>query len=160
MNNLTKKAVIWSSTVVFLQSLVMGVSFSRSEVAEEKGPEITVKGISFLVRELPSTPSLLKILEIHVEIYNKSRRATAPANSIKLVLVPTESKYAQGTPGSKFDPGQHETTVTVPLPPATGLIMTFGFSLPEKIPESMTFDVQVNPPEGEKKTATWERDKN
>jgi hypothetical protein len=160
MNNLTKKAVIWSSTVVLLQSLVMGVGFSQSKIAEEKGPEISVKEISFLVRELPSTPSLLKVLEIHVEIYNKSRQATAPANSIKLVLVPVESKYAEGTSRSKFDLGQQETTVTVPLPPATGRIMTFGFSLPEKIPESVTFDIQVNPPEGEKKTATWESGKN
>jgi hypothetical protein len=152
--------VIWSSTVVLLQSLVMGVGFSQSKIAEEKGPEISVKEISFLVRELPSTPSPLKILEIHVEIYNKSRRATAPADSIKLVLVPKETKYSEGTPRTKFDPGQQETMVTVPLPPATGLIMTFGFSLPEKIPESITFDIQVNPPEGEKKTATWESSKN
>lgn len=160
MNNLTKKAVIWISTVVLLQSLVMAVGFSQSDVAEEKSPEIRVKEISFLVRELPSTPSPLRILEIHIEIYNKNRRATAPANSIKLVLIPVESKYAEGAPGAKFDPGQQETTVTVPLPPATGRIMTFGFSLPEKIPESITFDIQVNPPEGEKKTATWEKGKN
>ena len=156
MNNLTKKAVIWSSAVVLLQSLVMGVGFSQSEVAEEKGPEISLKEISFLVREHPSTPSLLKMLEIHIEIYNKSRQATAPANSIKLVLVPIESKYAEGAPGSKYDPGQQETTIPVPIPPASGRIMTFGFSLPEKIPKSMTFEIQINPPDGEKKTATWE----
>ena len=156
MNNLTKKAVIWSSAVVLLQSLVMGVGFSQSEVAEEKGPEISLKEISFLVREHPSTASLLKMLEIHIEIYNKSRQATAPANSIKLVLVPIESKYAEGAPGSKYDPGQQETTIPVPIPPASGRIMTFGFSLPEKIPKSMTFEIQINPPDGEKKTATWE----
>ncbi len=159
MNHLRKNAVIWSSTIVLLQSLAMGMGFPQSEVAEEKRSEITLKGINFLLREIPSTPSLRKILEVHVEIYNKSRQTTAPANSIRLVLVPVESKYAEGTPGSKFDPGQQETTVTVPLPPATGRIMSFGFSLPEKFPESITFEVQVNPPEGEKKTATWESGK-
>jgi len=160
MNNLTQKAVIWSFALVLLLFLVMGVGFSQSKAAEEKGPEISLGGISFLIRELPSTPSPLKILEILIEIYNKSRQATAPVNSIKLVLVPKETKYPEGAPGTEFDPGQQETTISVPMPPASGLILTFGFSLPERIPESMTFEVQVDPPEGEKKTVTWESGKN
>jgi len=147
--------MVFPSTLFFLLSLVTGIGLFHSRAAEEKGPVITLKGISFLVREIPSTPSSLKILEIHVEIYNENRQATAPANSIKLVLVLKETKYPEGAPGAEFDPGQQETTVTVPLPPATGRIMTFGFSLPEKLPESMTFEVQINPPEGEKKTATY-----
>ena len=155
MNHLTKKAIIRSTVALLLLFLVTGGLF-QSRAAEEKGPEISVKGISFLVRELPSTPSPLKILEIHVEIYNKSRRATAPANSIKLVLVPKETKYPEGGPRTEFDPGQQETTISVPLPPASGLMLTFGFSLPERTPESMTFEVQVDPPEGEQKTATWQ----
>jgi hypothetical protein len=77
-----------------------------------------------------------------------------------LVLVPKETKYPEGTPRTEFDPGPQETTVNVLLPPVTGRIMTFGFSLPEKIPESMTFEIQINPPEGEKKMATWESSKN
>jgi hypothetical protein len=159
MNHLIRKAIIRSTALVLLLLLATG-NLSQSTAAEEKGPEIIVKGISFLVREIPSTPSPLKILETHVEVYNKSREATAPANSIKLVLVPIESKYAEGDPGSKFDPGVQETTIAVPLPPVTGRIMTFGFSLPEKLPESMTFEIQINPPEGEKKTATWKSGKN
>lgn len=159
MNHLIKKAII-RSTVSLLSLFLVTGGLSQSRAAEEKGPEISVKGISFLVRELPSTPSPLKILEIHVEIYNKSRRATAPANSIKLVLVPKETKYPEGGPRTEFDPGQQETTISVPLPPASGLVLTFGFSLPERIPESMTFETQVDPPEGEKKTATWESSRN
>ena len=159
MNHLTKKAIIRSTVALLLLFLVTGGLF-QSRAAEEKGPEISVKEISFLVRELPSTPSPLKILEIHVEIYNKSRQATAPANSIKLVLVPKETKYPEGTPRTEFDPGPQETTVNVLLPPVTGRIMTFGFSLPEKIPESITFEIQINPPEGEKKTATWKSGEN
>jgi hypothetical protein len=158
MNNLAKKAVIWSSATVLLLFLVT-IGLSQSKAAEEKGPEISLKGISFLIRELPSTPSSLKMLEIHIEIYNKSRQATAPANSIKLVLVPRETKYREEAPGTEFDPGQQETTISVPMPPASGFILTFGFSLPERIPESMTFEVQVDPPEGEKKTVTWESGK-
>ena len=159
MNHLIRKAIIHPTALV-LSLFLLTVGLSQSRAAEVKGPEISLREISFLVRELPTTPSPLKILEIHVEIYNKSRQATAPANSIKLVLVPKETKYPEGTPKTEFDPGPQETTVTVLLPPVTGRIMTFGFSLPEKTPESMTFEIQINPPEGEKKTATWESSKN
>jgi hypothetical protein len=156
MNNLTKKAVIWSFALVLLQFLVMGVGLSPSAAAEEKNPDIKMKGISFLVREFPSTPYPVKMLEIRVEILNRSEQATAPPNSIKLVLVPKETKYPEGTPRTEFDPSPQETTISVPLPPVSALILTFGFSLPEKIPESMTFEIQINPPEGDKKTMTWE----
>ena len=159
MNHLIRKAIIHPTALV-LSLFLVTVGLSQSRAAEVKGPEISLREISFLVRELPTTPSPLKILEIHVEIYNKSRQATAPANSIKLVLVPKETKYPEGTPKTEFDPGPQETTVTVLLPPVTGRIMIFGFSLPEKTPESMTFEIQINPPEGEKKTATWESSKN
>ena len=128
--------------------------------AEEGGPDIRLGEVRFQVRELASTPSPLRMLEIQIEIYNKSRQATAPPNSVKLVLVPIDMKYSEGTPKTKFDPGQKETTISVPLPPSTGRILIFGFSLPEKTPESITFEFQVNPPEGEKKTATWESGKN
>ena len=160
MGKLIGKAIVYSSALIFLQCLLTGVGFSQSTAVEEKGPDIRLTGISFLVRELPSTPSPLKMLEIHIEIFNKSRQTTAPPNSIKLVLVPKETKYPEGAPGTEFDPGQQETMVAVPLPPNTGRILTFGFSLPEKIPESMTFEIQMNPPEGEKKTVMWESGKN
>lgn len=160
MGKLIGKAIVYSSALIFLQCLLTGAGFSQPNAAEEKGPDIRLRGISFLVRELPSTPSPLKMLEIHIEIFNKSRQTTAPPNSIKLVLVAKEIKYPEGAPGTEFDPGQQETMVAVPLPPVTGRILTFGFSLPEKIPESMTFEIQMNPPEGEKKTVMWESGKN
>jgi len=160
MGKLTGKAIVYSCALIFLQCLVTGAGFSQSKAVEEKGPDIRLGGISFQVRELPSTPSPLKILEIQVEIFNKSRQTTAPPNSIKLALVPKETKYPEGGSRTEFDPGQQETTISVPLPPDSGLILTFGFSLPEKVPESVTFEIQINPPEGEKKMATWESGKN
>ncbi len=160
MGKLIGKTIVCSSILIFLQLLVTGVGFSQSQAVEEKGPDIRMGEITFQVREPPSSPSPLKVLEIHIEIFNKSRQTTAPPNSIKLVLVPKETKYPEGTPGTVFGPGQQETTIPVPLPPVTGRIVTFGFSLPEKIPESMTFEIQVDPPEGEKKTVKWESGKN
>jgi hypothetical protein len=71
-------------------------------------------------------------------------------------MVPREMQYPGGSPAAGFNPSQEETILTVPLLPNTGRILIFGFSLPEKIPESITFEIQVNPPEGEKKTVKWE----
>ena len=155
MGKLIGKAIVYSSALIFLQCLVTGVGFSQSNAVEERGPDIRLGEINFSVREFQSTPSPLKMLEIHIEIFNKSRQTIAPPNSIKLVMVPKEIKYPEGVPVAGFNPAQEETTLTVPLPPNTGRIFIFGFSLPEKIPESMTFEIQINPPEGEKKTVTW-----
>ena len=154
------KVIIYSSALIFLHYLVTGVGFSQPKAIEESGPDIKLGEIRFQVREFSATSSPLKMLEIHIEVLNRSRRTTAPANSIKLFLVSTETKYPEAAPGAEFNPGQQETMVSDPLPPGAGRIMTFGFSLPEKIPESITFEVQVNPPEGEKKTVTWESGKN
>ena len=155
----TGKAIVCLSTPIFLLCLGTGIGFSQTKSVEESSPDIRLGEIRFQVKELASTPSPLKMLEVHVEVLNRSRQATAAANSIKLVLVPTETKYPEGTSGKKFDPGQQETTIAAPLPPGAGRIVIFAFSLPEKIPESITFEAQLDSPEGEKKTATWESNK-
>jgi len=43
-----------------------------------------------------------------------------------------------------------------PLPPSMGRIVVFGFSLPPHKIESITFEIQINPPEGDKKLIRWE----
>jgi hypothetical protein len=155
MDKLTRRAVSYSSALILSLSLGTGGVLSQPKAAEERGPDIRLRAVSFSVREFQSTPSPLKMLEVHIEIFNKSRQTTAPPNSVKLVLVPKEITYLEGAPRTEFNPGQQETTIAVPLPPNTGRILTFGFSLPEKIPESMTFEIQMNPPEGETKTVTY-----
>ena len=154
-----EKAIVCLSAPIFLLCLGTGIGFSQTKSVEEGSPDIKLGEIRFQVKELASTPSPLKMLEVHVEVLNRSRQTAAAANSIKLVLVPTETKYPEGTSGKSFDPGQQETTIGSPLPPASARIVIFGFSLPEKIPESITFEVQLDSPEGEKKTATWESNK-
>jgi hypothetical protein len=154
------KVIVHPSVLILLLYLVMGVSHSQPQALEESGPDISLGEIRFQVKELASTSSPLRMLEIHIGVLNRSRRITAPANSIKLVLVPTETKYPETTPGAEFNPGPQETMISVPLPPDAVRIQTFGLSLPGKIPESITFDVQVNPPDGEKKTVIWESGKN
>jgi hypothetical protein len=95
------------------------------------------------------------MLEVQVEILNKSRRITALPNSIRVVVVPKEIKFPEGTSGAEFNPTQEEITIAVPLSPNTSRMVIIGYSLPETKPESITFEIQMNPPDGEKKTVTW-----
>lgn len=152
MARLTRKTMSYSS-VLFLFLLIQPLGVALSEV---KGPDIRLGEITFGVREFQSTPSPLRMLEIHIEVLNPSRSSTAPANSIKVVVVPKEVKYPGGVSVPGFNPTQEETTLPVPLPPNMGRILIIGFSLPETKPESITFEVQVNPPDGEKKIVIWE----
>ena len=145
-----------SALFLFLLLQPIGVVLSQPQVAQEKGPYIRLGEITFGVREFQSTPSPLKMLEIHIEVHNRSRSSTAPANSIKVVVVPKEVKYPGGVSVPGFNPTQEETTLPVPLPPKMGRIFIFVFSLPETKPESITFEFQVNPPDGEKKIVIWE----
>ena len=152
MARLTRKTMTYSSTL-FLFLLLQPIGVVLSEV---KGPDIRLGEITFGVREFQSTPSPLKMLEIHIEVLNRSRSSTAPTDSIKAVVVPKEVKYPGGASVPGFNPTHEETTLTVPLLPNTGLILIIGFSLPETKPESITFEVQVNPPDGENKIVKWE----
>ena len=156
MGKLITKAIIYSSVLIFLLFLATRVVLSQPKVVEEKGPEIRLGEITFGVKEFQSTPSPLIMLEIHIEILNRSRSSTAPPNSIKVVAVPKEIKYPGGASIPGFNPTQEETTLAVPLLPKTGRILIIGFSLPETKPESITFEIQMNPPEGEKKIVKWE----
>jgi len=156
MGKLFKKTIIYSSILIFLLFLATVVVLSQPKAIEEKGPDIRLGEVTFLVREIESTPSPLKILEVHVEIFNRSQRSVAPPNSINVVVAPKEIKYPEGSSVAEFNPTQEEMTLTISLPPNTGRIFIIGLQLPEKKPESITFEIQINPPDGEKKTVKWE----
>jgi hypothetical protein len=108
----------------------------------DEPPEIRLGEITFKIREFDSTPPL-KILECQIEVLNRSRKSTIPPNSIKLVVTPA---------GSLSTPA--EASLGIPLLPREGQVLTFGFPLPAG-DEPINFEVQVNPPEGEKKTVIW-----
>ena len=127
--------------------------FSQPKV--EKGPEIRLGEIRFQTREAGSPPSQFKMLEIHIEVINRSRTSAAPPNSIKVVVIPKEVKFPKGTSVTEFSLNPEEVTLNLPLPPSTGRVLIIGYLLPETKPESIPFEIQMNPPDGEKKTATW-----
>jgi len=151
------KKIIFSFFVsFFLLSLGTREGISQPKPEEGKGPDIRLGEVTFGIREIESTPSSIKLLEIHFEVFNRSQRIVAPPDSIKAVVVPKEIKYPEGVSVPEFKPVQEEATLAVPLPPNTGRVLIFGFSLPEKRPESIIFEIQINPPDGEKKTVKWE----
>ena len=155
MAEICKKTFFSLSILFFSLFLISGEVYTQPKPGEEKGPEIKLGEVTFLVREFGSTPSPMKMLEIHVQIFNKSQRIPAPPNSINVIVVPKEIKYPETVTASEFNPPKEETTLTAALPPNTERTLILSLELPEKRPESITFEIQANPPPGEKKVVKW-----
>lgn len=136
-------------------TLSLGESLSQSVVKDEKGPQIKLGEINFKIREIESTPSPLKLLELHIEILNKSQQSVAPPNSIRVAVVPKEIKFPSTKSGGEFVLTSEETTLNLSIPPRSGCVLIIGFTIPKEGIESITFEVQLNPPEGEKKTVSF-----
>ncbi len=156
MANIPKKIALYLFVVVFSSFLVTENVFPQPKPKVEKGPEIRLGEIRFQMREIGSPPSQIKMLEIHIEVINHSRTSPAPPNSIKVVVTPKEVKFPEGTSITEFALNPEEVILNLPLPPSTGRVLIIGFSLPETKPESISFEIQVNPLDGEKKTVNWE----
>ena len=155
MGPFIKKTIAYSVLLFFLFFQMAGFVFSQPRTTGGD-PEIRLGEITLNVREFESTPSRSQILEIHITVLNKSHTSTAPPHSIKVVVVPKEMTFPEGAARSAFDPGSGEITLDSPLPPNTGRVVILGFLLPEAKPESITFEIQMDPPDGEKKIVKWE----
>jgi hypothetical protein len=158
MDKIAKRIFIYAFVSIFSLFLGMGEVLSQPKPKLEKGPEIRLGESRFYTREMESLPSQVRMLEIQIEVLNRSTRSPAPPNSIKVVATPKEIKFPEGTPVTEFALNPEEVTLDRPLAPSTGRVLIIGYSLPEKKPESITFEIQVNPPDGEKKTVKWEGD--
>jgi len=151
-----KNTILDVTILIFCFFLGMGTGLSQPAAVAEKGPEIRFGEVVAKVREFESTPSSLKILELQIEIINQSKQSEAPPNSIKVVVTPKEIKFSSSKSTSQFTPTPEEMTLNLPLLPRSGQTMIVGYPLPTDSPESITFEVQINPPDGEIKTVTWE----
>ncbi len=156
MSRSSKQTCFYLVILILLLSLGIEKGSSQPAPKEEGSPQIRLENVSFRVREIKSTPSPLKMLEVHVEILNRSQQLTAPPDSIKAVVVPKEVKFSEGVSAGGFAPLPGEITLNSPLPPRIRHMLIIGFSIPNEKLESITFEVQTNPPDGEKKTVTWE----
>jgi len=156
MDKIAKRIFIYAFVSIFSLFLGMGEVLSQPKPKVEKDPEIRLGETRFYTMEMGSPPSQFKMLEIHIEVINRSRTSPAPPNSIKVVVTPKEIKFPEGIPVTEFALNPEEVTLDLPLLPSTGRVLIIGYSLLEKKPESITFEIQVNPPDGEKKTVKWE----
>lgn len=154
MDRISKKKKVQLFLLIFLLSLGVGIGSSQMSRGEDAAP-IRLENVTFQPREIESTPSPLKILEVHVEILNPSQKSVVPPNSIKAVVTPKEIKSSEKNPSL---PGSEEITLDNSLPPRARQTLIFGFSLPNGSLESITFEVQINPPDGEQKVVTWVRE--
>lgn len=141
-------ALIWI-TFLYLSEVL-------SQPASQEEPIVKLGEITFRVREIGSSPSTMNILELYIEVLNKSRATTVPSNSIKVLVTPKEILYAGEKPAEEFTPASQEVILSIPLPPLTGRVLIFGLTLPREKVQSITFDIQMNPPEGDKKMVKWE----
>jgi hypothetical protein len=146
-----KKIIFYPAILISLFLLSVGAGLSQPASEGEKAPEIKLGEVTVKSREFQSTPPL-KILEIQIEVLNKSQQSAAPPDSIKVVVTPKEIQ-----PSSESPLTPEESVLNFPLPPKTGRVVIIGYPFPEETTQSITFEVQINPPEGEKKTVTWER---
>jgi hypothetical protein len=155
MAKIFKHGFLYFPFLILLFALSHGESLSQSVVKDEKGPHINLGKINFKIREIESTPSPLKLLELHIEILNKGRQSVAPSNSIRVAVVPKEVKFAPNKSGGDLGLTSEETTLNLSIPPGTGRVLIIGFTIPKEGIESITFEVQINPPEGDKKTVSF-----
>jgi hypothetical protein len=142
---------------MFLFTLGTTHVFSQPAQQEDTVLEVRLETISFRVREIPSGPSPLTLLEVHVSVFNPNQKMTFPANSIKLAIVPKGITFVSAPPKDQPNLQPEITTLNFALAPRTGRLHITAFSLPMQSVESVTFDIQINPPQGEKQTATWRR---
>ena len=155
---------IFISVLVVISLCCFGIeeTLSQPAVKEEKGPQIKLGEVTLQVREFKSAPSPVTLLEVQIEIHNQSPHSAVPPGSIKVAVVPKEIEYPGlgPKPAKDFSLYPEEVVLDTPLLPQTVRQLTVGFSLSKEKPESMTFEVHINPPEGEKKRVIWKGEGN
>lgn len=142
------------SFLIFLFPLVVGEALSQPFSKGEDTPQIRLGNITFHLREIESTPSPLSFLDVQIEVFNRSQEMTAPPNSIRVVVSFKELKYSSSMVSEEYSPPPQEAMVNSPLSPGSGRVLIIGFLMPKERVDWITFEVQINPPEGEKRIFT------
>ena len=141
---------------LFLWPFIPGGREGLSQTSNAgKDLPVQIGPIEFKIREIEATPSPIRMLELQVEVINRSNKTTLPPNAVKIVAVPKTVQFTSAGPTGNFAPPPEEVTLTLPFPPRSSQIGIIGFALPKEKLESISFEIQINPPEGEKKTATF-----
>lgn len=153
MKNLKKK--IAGLFLTILMVLIWSDNGLPQSPPKEEIARGTLGNITFYIREIEAKPSPLTILEVQVEIINRSRNSTLPPNSVRAMVAPQEIKFSSEEK-SGFSLSTEEVTLTAPISPGGSRLLIVGFNIPRERLESIVFEVQINPPDGEKKIVQWE----
>jgi hypothetical protein len=153
MKNL-KKTIAGLSIMILMVLIGAGEGLPQSPPKEEIA-QGTLGNITFYIREIDAKPSPLTILEVQVEIINRSRHSTVPPNSVKARVAPKEIKLSSEQKDG-FSLSTEEATLTAPISPGGSRLLIIGYQIPREKLESIVFEVQINPPNGEKKIIQWE----
>ena len=151
-----KENIFYLAVLILFCLLEMELGPFQPVQSAEKDPEIRMGEVSTRLREIESTPPL-KILEVQIEILNKSQKSAAPSHSITVIVTPKEVTFSSIQPGVRWNPPPQEISLDLPLPPSRKRALMIGYPIREEPLESILFEVQINPPEGEKKTVKWEK---
>ncbi len=154
-----KKTLLFLTGIIILILVYLGGErwvFSQTISKEDKGPQIRFGEITFNPKEIEAKPHPVNILEVQIEVINRSRRFIAPPNTIRVVVNPKEVIFFDQAPSEGFNLTPEESLLNLPLPPGTGRVLIIGFPLPKEKLESITFEVQINPPDGEIKVVRWQ----
>jgi len=131
-------------------------TYSQTSINTKKELPVKMGAIEFRIREFEATPTPIRMLEIHVEVVSQSEQMTIPPNAIRIVVIPKEIQFSSPGPTGDFTPAPGEVTLTFPLPPKGIHIGIIGFSIPREKLQAISFEIQINPPEGEKRNATFQ----
>jgi hypothetical protein len=153
MKNL-KKTIAGLSLMILMVLIGGDEGFPQSPPKEEIA-RATLGNVTFYIRKVEAKPSPLTILEVQVEIINRSPRSTVLPNSVKAVVAPKEIEFSSEQKDG-FSLSTEEATLTAPISPGASRLLIIGFQIPQERLESIVFEVQINPPDGEKKVVQWE----
>jgi hypothetical protein len=148
------RSSLWHLPFLIILFFPLGQVFCQPAQREAATDRMRIDDVNFRFREVES----VRLLEVHVKVFNPSQKVTIPANSIRLALIAREVSYSGTLPQEGLDLPPETTPLHHALPPKTGCILITAFSLPNEKVESITFEIQINPAEGEKKTVTWKRE--
>ena len=130
-------------------------AYSQASVDTAKDLPVKIGAIDFRIKEVETTPSPIRMLEVYIEVVSQSEKLTLPPNAIKIVAIPKLIQFSSPNPAGDFNPPPEEVTLTLPLPPRGINIGIIGFSLPQEKLDAISFEIQINPPEGERKEVTF-----
>ena len=126
------RKIVFFQMFFLILSLLLGHGLIHSQPAQQEltSRDIELEEIIFRVREIPSSPVPLRLIEIQISVFNRSQRVTVPPDSLKIAIVPKEVAFLSTPPKDDSSLRPQTVTLNASLLPRTGRILVISFSLP------------------------------